>query len=130
VTVLTVIQVASRMRYTRSAMLDVVRQDYIRTARAKGLPEKKVIYKHALRNALIPVITVLSMSLGTILSGAVLTETVFMWPGMGTMVYQAISNRDYPVVMAGTMVLAIVMLLSNLLADVAYALADPRIRYD
>lgn len=130
VTVLTMVQVASRMRYTRSAMLEVVRHDYIRTARAKGLPEKKVIYKHALRNALIPVITVLSMSLGTILSGAVLTETVFMWPGMGTMVYQAISNRDYPVVMAGTMVLALVMLFANLLADIMYAVVDPRIRYD
>ncbi|NLW17583.1 MAG: ABC transporter permease [Firmicutes bacterium] len=130
VTVLTLVQVASRMRYTRSAMLEVIRQDYIRTARAKGLPEKRVIYKHALRNALIPVITVLSMSLGSILSGAVLTETVFMWPGMGTMVYRAISNRDYPVVMAGTMVLAIVMLFANLLADVMYAVVDPRIRYD
>lgn len=130
VTVLTLVQVASRMRYTRSAMLEVIRQDYIRTARAKGLSEKKVIYKHALRNALIPVITVLSMSLGSILSGAVLTETVFMWPGMGTMVYRAITNRDYPVVMAGTMVLAIVMLFANLLADVMYAVVDPRIKYD
>lgn len=130
VLVLTMVQVASRMRYTRSAMLEVIGQDFIRTARAKGLAERKVVYKHALRNALIPVITVLSMSLGTILSGAVLTETVFMWPGMGTMVYQAISNRDYPVVMAGTMVLAIVMLFANLLADVLYAVVDPRIRYD
>jgi peptide/nickel transport system permease protein len=130
VAVLTGVQVASRMRYTRSAMLEVIGQDFIRTARAKGLSERKVIYKHALRNALIPVITVLSMSLGTILSGAVLTETVFMWPGMGTMVYTAISNRDYPVVMAGAMVLAVVMLFANLLADVMYAVVDPRIRYD
>lgn len=130
VTVLTAVQVASLMRYTRSSMLEVVLQDYIRTARAKGLPQRKVVYKHALRNALIPVVTVLSLSLGGVLSGAVLTETVFMWPGMGTMVFLAISNRDYPVVMAGTMVLAVVMLFANLLADIMYAVIDPRIRYD
>ncbi len=128
--VLTLIQVAGRMRYTRASMLEIINQDYIRTARAKGLSERSVIYKHALRNALIPVITVLSISLGTLLSGAILTENVFMWPGMGTLVYQAISNRDYPLVMAGTMVLALSMLAANLFADIAYAFADPRIRYD
>ncbi|NLN83222.1 MAG: ABC transporter permease [Firmicutes bacterium] len=128
--ILTTIQVAGRMRYTRSSMLEIINQDYIRTARAKGLGEKSVIYKHALRNALIPVITVLSISLGSLLSGAILTENVFMWPGMGTLVYQAISNRDYPLVMAGTMLLALSMLIANLLADIAYAFADPRIRYD
>jgi peptide/nickel transport system permease protein len=111
-------------------MLEIINQDYIRTARAKGLSERSVIYKHALRNALIPVITVLSISLGALLSGAILTENVFMWPGMGTLVYQAISNRDYPLVMAGTMVLALSMLAANLFADIAYAFADPRIRYD
>lgn len=128
--ILTLIQVAGRMRYTRSSMLEIINQDYIRTARAKGLSERSIIYKHALRNALIPVITVLSISLGTLLSGAILTENVFMWPGMGTLVYQAISNRDYPLVMAGTMLLALSMLIANLLADIAYAFADPRIRYD
>jgi peptide/nickel transport system permease protein len=128
--VMTLIQVAGRMRYTRSSMLEIINQDYIRTARAKGLSERSVIYKHALRNALIPVITVLSLSLGALLSGAILTENVFMWPGMGTLVYQAISNRDYPLVMAGTMVLALSMLAANLFADIAYAFADPRIRYD
>ncbi|QOR34058.1 ABC transporter permease [Clostridium sp. 'deep sea'] len=130
ITVLTFIQIAGRMRYTRSAMLEVVRQDYIRTARAKGLSERVVIYKHALRNALIPIVTILSLSLAGLLSGAVLTERVFKWPGMGTMVFQAISNRDYPVVMAGTMVLALVLLLANVLADILYAFVDPRIRYD
>ncbi len=129
ITVLTFVQVAGRMRYTRSAMLEVVRQDYIRTARAKGLSERTVIYKHALRNALIPIVTILSVSLGRLLSGAVLTENVFNWPGMGTMVYKAIANRDYPVVMAGTMVLALTMLLANILADILYAFVDPRIRY-
>ncbi|MGE5654813.1 MAG: ABC transporter permease [Bacillota bacterium] len=129
-TVLTVIQVAGRMRYTRSSMLEVIGQDYIRTARSKGLSERSVIYKHALRNALIPVITVLSISLGSLLSGAILTENVFMWPGMGTLVYQAIANRDYPLVMAGTMVLALTMLFANLFADIMYALVDPRIRYE
>lgn len=128
--VMTVLQVASRMRYTRASMLEIINQDYIRTARAKGLSERAVIYKHALRNALIPVVTVLSISLGNLLSGAVLTENVFMWPGMGRLVYTAITNRDYPVVMASTMLLAILMLAANLLADIAYALVDPRIRYD
>ena len=128
--VLTVLQVASRMRYTRASMLEIINQDYIRTARAKGLSERMVIYKHALRNALIPVVTVLSISLGSLLSGAVLTENVFMWPGMGRLVYTAITQRDYPVVMASTMLLALLMLLANLLADITYALVDPRIRYD
>ena len=128
--VLTIIQVTSRMRYTRASMLEIINQDYIRTARSKGLSERTVIYKHALRNALIPVITVLSISLGSLLSGAMLTENVFMWPGMGRLVYTAITNRDYPVVMATTMLLAVMMLLANLLADITYALVDPRIRYD
>ena len=129
-TVLSVLQIASRMRYTRASMLEIINQDYIRTARSKGLSERAVIYKHALRNALIPVVTVLSISLGSLLSGAVLTENVFMWPGMGRLVYTAITNRDYPVVMAGTMVLAVMMLMANLLADITYAFVDPRIRYD
>ena len=128
--VLSVLQIASRMRYTRASMLEIINQDYIRTARSKGLSERAVIYKHALRNALIPVVTVLSISLGSLLSGAVLTENVFMWPGMGRLVYTAITNRDYPVVMAGTMVLAVMMLAANLLADITYAFVDPRIRYD
>lgn len=124
------INTASLMRYTRSAMLEVINQDYIRTARAKGVKEKVVIYKHALRNALIPVVTVVSMSLGYLLSGAILTETVFVWPGMGTLVFQSILNRDYPLVIASTMLLAVFILASNLLADILYAAIDPRIKYD
>lgn len=130
VIVLTFISLAGLMRYTRSAMLEVIKQDYIRTARAKGLSEKVVIYKHALRNGMIPVITVLSLNLGFLLSGAILTENVFVWPGMGTLTYQGILNRDYPVVIACTMLFAITVLAANLIADITYAIVDPRIRYD
>ncbi|MDC7223015.1 MAG: ABC transporter permease [Spirochaetales bacterium] len=129
VIVLSFIQMASFMRYTRTALLEVIQQDYIRTARAKGLREKIVIYKHALSNALIPVVTIISLSLGQLLSGAVLTETIFVWPGMGTLIFQAVMNRDYPVIMDATMVLAFMILMANLLADIMYALVDPRIRY-
>lgn len=128
--VLALLHMASFMRYSRSAVLEVVRQDYIRTARAKGLNERLVIYRHALRNALIPIITLLSTSLGYILSGAILTETVFSWPGMGTLIYQSILNRDYPLVIASTMLLSICVLMANLLADIMYAVADPRIKYN
>jgi peptide/nickel transport system permease protein len=130
VTVLGMVNMASLMRYTRSSMLEVITQDYIRTARAKGLRERTVIYKHALKNALIPVVTVICMSIGYLLSGALLTETVFSWPGMGTLVYQSILNRDYPLVIACTMVLAIFILMSNLLADIIYAFLDPRIKFN
>ncbi|MBF4694213.1 ABC transporter permease [Fusibacter ferrireducens] len=130
VIVLSFLQMASFMRYSRSSVLEVIKQDYIRTARAKGLSEKLVVYRHALRNALIPVITLLSSSLGFILSGAILTETVFSWPGMGTLIYQSILNRDYPLVIASTMLLSICVLLANLLADILYAVADPRIKYN
>lgn len=130
VIVLTLVQTASLMRYTRSAMLEIINQDFIRTARAKGLSERVTIYTHALRNALIPVITVLSSSLGSLFSGAILVETVFSWPGMGTLVYQAISNRDYPLIMGGTMLLAVCVLVANLVADILYAAVDPRIRLE
>lgn len=128
VMVLGTVNMASLMRYTRSSMLEVITQDYIRTARAKGLRERTVIYRHALKNALIPVVTVICNSIGYLLSGALLTETVFSWPGMGTLVYQAILNRDYPLVTASTMVIAVFILLSNLLADILYAFLDPRIK--
>jgi len=130
VTALGMINMASLMRYTRSSMLEVITQDYIRTARAKGLKERRVIYKHALKNALIPVVTVICMSMGYLLSGALLTETVFSWPGMGTLIYQAILNRDYPLVTSSTMVLAMFILFSNLLADILYAFLDPRIKFN
>jgi peptide/nickel transport system permease protein len=128
--VLTMIQTASLMRYTRSAMLEVFQQDYIRTARAKGVPERTVVYKHALRNSLIPITTLLTLRLSGLLSGATLTETVFLWPGMGTLIYQAVSNRDYNVITSGVLLVAVSILFCNLLADVLYAFVDPRIRYD
>ena len=130
VLVLTLVNTASLMRYTRSSMLENIKQDYVRTARAKGLSENKVIYSHALRNALIPVITILTLSLPYLFSGAILTETVFVWPGIGTLAFHAILNRDYPLIMGNTMIIAVAVLLSNLLADVLYAVVDPRIRYD
>lgn len=128
--VLTVLSLASNVRYTRSAMLEVVRQDYIRTARAKGLAEKVVVFRHALRNALIPVITLLGLRIGTIFSGALLTETIFSWPGMGRLSYEAVLQRDYNVLMATTLLLSVMVVVGNLLADILYAAVDPRIRYD
>ncbi|MGV8145158.1 MAG: ABC transporter permease [Alkaliphilus sp.] len=120
---------AALMRYTRSSMLECVKQDYIRTARAKGLSERVVIYKHALRNALIPVITVLSMQIPRLISGALLTETIFVWPGLARLSFQAIMNRDYPMIMGTVTIMSIVVMLSNLFADLMYAVLDPRIRY-
>jgi len=116
-------------RMTRSSLLEVLRQDYIRTARAKGLMERKVVFKHALKNGLIPVLTVVGMTLGTLLSGAVITETVFSLPGIGQLVITAIRNRDYPMVQGVIMFIAIVYVLSNLLVDILYGWLDPRIKY-
>lgn len=126
--VLTLTSLAGLMRYTRTSMLEVIRQDYVRTARAKGLKEKVVIYKHALRNALIPVITILGMSLPGLFSGAIMTEKIFSWPGIGPVTIFAVDNRDYPLLMGINMFLAFLTLLGNLLADITYALVDPRIR--
>jgi peptide/nickel transport system permease protein len=117
-------------RYTRGAMLEVVRQDYIRTARAKGLPERTVILKHALRNSMLPVITLLGLYLPFLFSGAIFVEMIFAWPGMGRVMVDAIFQRDYPLVMATSFVFAVIVVLGNLIADVLYAVADPRIRYD
>ncbi|MDI3269869.1 MAG: ABC transporter permease, partial [Bacillota bacterium] len=128
--VLTVTNAASIIRYVRASMLEVVRQDYIRTARAKGLQERAVLYGHALRNALIPVITILGLSLPGLFSGGIITEQVFSIPGVGRALYQAILARDYNVMMAITTFLAVLTILGNLLADLAYAWVDPRIRYD
>ena len=128
--VLSVAGVASFMRFTRSSMLEVIRQDYIRTARAKGLSEKVVIYKHALRNAMIPVITMLGLTVPFLFSGAVLTETVFVWPGMGVLNLNALQQNDYPLLMGINLFFALMVLVGNLLADVLYAVVDPRIRYD
>ena len=116
-------------RFLRSSMLDVIHQDYLRTARAKGVSERAVIYKHALRNALIPMVTLFALDLPYIFSGAVFIETIFAWPGMGRLYYQAALQRDYPVLMAVLIIGAVLIILSNLLADVLYAALDPRIRY-
>lgn len=116
-------------RYSRASMLEVLRQDYIRTARAKGVPEKKVIYKHALRNALIPIVTLLGLSLPGLIGGGFIFETIFAWPGMGRLGYQAIMSRDYPVIMGVGVIAALLTLLGNLIADITYAFVDPRIRY-
>ena len=116
-------------RFLRSSMLDVIHQDYLRTARAKGLSQKTVIYKHALRNALIPLVTLFALDLPYIFSGAVFIETIFAWPGMGRLYYQAALQRDYPVLLAVLIIGAGFILLSNLLADILYAVLDPRIRY-
>ena len=120
---------AALSRYSRSAMLEVIRQDYIRTARAKGLAESKVIFKHALRNALIPIITLLGLMLPDLIGGSFIFETIFAYPGMGRLGYDAIMARDYPVLMGIGTIVAFLTLLGNLIADIFYALADPRIRY-
>lgn len=119
---------ANCARQTRSSMLDVIRADYITTARAKGLPERKVITKHALKNALIPIITMAGTSFGRMLGGAMIIETIFSIPGMGSYIIGAVNNRDYPIVQGGTIVLAIVFSLAMLLIDLLYAAVDPRIK--
>jgi len=121
---------AMYVRLTRSSMLEVIRQDYIRTARAKGLSRRVVIFKHAMKNALIPVATQAGMDFAGLMGGAILTETIFSLPGIGSMLYMAISRRDYPVVQGVTLFLALVFVLINLLVDISYAVLDPRIRYD
>jgi len=117
-------------RMTRSSMLEVLNQDYIRTARAKGLVGRVVVYKHALRNAMIPVITVTGLQFGTLMAGAVLTETVFSWPGVGQLMVQSILARDYPVVQGAVLLVATTFILVNLAVDLFYGSLDPRIRYD
>jgi peptide/nickel transport system permease protein/oligopeptide transport system permease protein len=117
-------------RMTRSSLLEVIRQDYIQTARAKGLTETVVLYKHAVRNALIPVVTVMGMQFGYLLSGSVLTETVFAWPGVGRLMVQSIYARDYPVVQGAILLVAINFMLVNLFVDVLYAYINPRIRLE
>ena len=127
---LTLVLAAGIARYTRGQMLEVIRQDYIRTARAKGLPERTVIVKHALRNSLLPVITLLGLYLPFLFSGAVFVEVIFSWPGMGRVIVDAIFQRDYPVVMATSFIFAVMVVVGNLVADLLYAVADPRIGYD
>ena len=126
--VLALVETAVWSRFMRSSMLDVVNQDYIRTARAKGVPEGRILLRHAFRNAALPMITVLGLQLPTLLGGALVTETVFTWPGMGRLFLDSISYRDYPVVMGILMFSAMLVLMGSLLADLLHAVADPRIR--
>ena len=121
--------VGTIMRYTRSTMLETIRQDYIRTARAKGLRERAVVVRHALKNALIPIVTVIGMELGGLFGGSVLTETIFAWPGVGKYIVDGINNSDYAVVQGGCMLVAVIAVLMNLLVDLLYGSLDPRIRY-
>ncbi|MFB5190453.1 ABC transporter permease [Alicyclobacillus fastidiosus] len=118
------------LRLLKSTMLDVMNQDYVRTARAKGASERRVIYRHVLRNALIPVITFAGIDIGTLLAGVVLIEETFNWNGMGMLAYQAIGNQDIPVIMGTVLLLAVFVVVFNLLVDIAYGFVDPRIRYD
>ena len=127
--VLGTVPLAVIARMTRSAMLEVLGEDYIRTARAKGLPTYRVIGLHALRNALIPVITVIGLQIGVLFTGAILTETIFSWPGVGKWLIEAISRRDYPVLQGGTLLIGIVVMAVNLLVDLAYGLINPRTRH-
>lgn len=130
VTVLAFFNLAGWSRYTRTSMLEVLRQDFMRTARAKGLSERVVILKHGLRNALIPLITILALTIPGLIGGAIITETIFSWPGMGLMTITAIAGSDWPVVQGLLVIQAFLVVFSNLLGDVMYAVVDPRIQYD
>ncbi len=122
--------IAAESRYMRGSMTDTLIQDYVRTARAKGLPEEQVVYKHALRNALLPMITILGLMLPGLLGGAVIIETIFAYPGIGRMAYDSVLSRDYPTIMTLNTITAALVLTGNLIADVLYAVVDPRIRFE
>lgn len=128
--ILSIESTASIMRYTRSSMLETLRADYITVARAKGLIEQVIIVKHALRNALLPVITIVGMRLPSLFGGAVIIESIFSWPGTGTLYMEGIQAQDYPLIMDMVLISAVLIVASNLITDIAYAVADPRIRYD
>ena len=127
--VLSILFIAGWSRYLRSSMLDTVKQDYVRTARSKGLSSRAIFFRHALRNALIPFITVVAIDFGGIASGAVITETIFAWPGIGYLFYDALNDRDYPILIAMLLFAAASVIIFNLIADVLYGVVDPRIRY-
>ena len=129
-TTLVLVMAAGIARYARSGLLEGIRQDYVRAARARGLGRMQVLFRHALPNALLPLITVLGLYLPILFSGAVFVETVFAWPGMGWLMVEAVSSRDYPLILAGSLLFATLVVVGNLLADVLYAWADPRVRYD
>ena len=126
---LTIASISSHTRFVRGAMLEILRQDFIRTARAKGASTRRIVLKHALRNAMLPVVTILALDLGALFSGALVTETVFAWPGMGKLIYDAILGNDYNLALIALLLATLITLLGNLLADIAYIWLDPRIRY-
>lgn len=127
---LSTIPMAVIARMTRASLLEVLSQDYIRTAESKGLPQQSVILRHAMRNALLPVMTVTGLQVGRLLAGAILTETIFSWPGIGLWIYESIQARDYPIVQGATLFIATIFVMVNLITDVLYAAVDPRIKYD
>jgi len=127
---LATIPMAIIARMTRSSMLEVLKQDYIRTARAKGLKNNTVIFKHALKNAFLPILTVMGLQFGTLMGGAVLTETIFSWPGIGRLMYEAIMQRDFPVVQNGILIISLIFVFINLIVDILYSFVDPRIRLE
>ncbi len=124
------ISIAAYSRFQRASMLEVLHSDYLRTAKAKGLPRRRVILKHALRNALIPIVTLISLDIAAIIGGAIITESIFGWPGLGRLYIEAIGTLDYPVVMAVVMAIGIGTVIMNIVADIAYGFLDPRVRYD
>jgi peptide/nickel transport system permease protein len=124
-----IVGIAADSRFVRASMLDAIHQDFVRTARAKGLPERSVILKHTLRNALLPVITNIALELPILFSGAVVTERIFSWPGMGQLFFQALSEYDYTLLMGILFLTGLLVIFFNVLADIAYAIADPRISY-
>jgi peptide/nickel transport system permease protein len=130
VATLVMVSIAGDSRFIRSSMLDSLNQDYVKTARAKGVSERRVVFRHALRNAMLPVITNLGLEIPIIFAGAVATETVFSWPGMGRQFVEAVNHADYPVLMGVLLISSVIVVLANLLADIMYAVVDPRVKYD
>jgi peptide/nickel transport system permease protein len=126
---LSILSIAGFSRFMRASMLEVLHQDYVRTAKAKGLAARTVNYKHALRNAILPIVTLVALQTPQLVSGAIITEGIFSWPGMGLLAFQAAVDRDYPVILAVVMLVAVLTVIFNLLADITYAIVDPRIRY-
>jgi peptide/nickel transport system permease protein len=126
---LVAVSIAADSRFVRAAMLDTLKQDYVRTAKAKGLPQRTVVFRHAFRNALLPIVTNIALEIAFLFSGAVATETIFSWPGMGRLFYQGVLNRDYFLLMGVLLISSVLVVIMNLVADVIYAVADPRIRY-
>ena len=129
VVALTLASIGGHSRYMRASMIETLRQDYIRTARAKGLSERRVVFGHALRNALLPVVTIVGLDFGTLFSGALITETIFAYPGMGRLIYDAVMGNDYNLALVGLLLATAMTLLGNLLADLAYRSLDPRIKF-